>query len=303
MIRGAPSARFRQPARDAVRAKVESRLRHPSMRVPAVVAAACNRAGGVACWPQRGPGVDASEGRIRALQRLAYGSDATDAERARAVDELAELATRGAGRSEVQDADPADQAGGHTMSADVADAAPGPASVAAALNDEAPGHGRLLRWTIAAGGVGLLVGAALGWGAGQRIPADSAFPSTAGPSESADPATPLEDTDLLPLFDRLPLADESTRVASVDDAIDPASVRLLATRVDGPAAYLARTADGENVCLVLLLPASPSRSECTVDGRLPADGLSILYGAEGYGLSAAQLDPTGTVSLGLIVTF
>jgi hypothetical protein len=215
------------------------------------------------------------------------------------VDELAELATRGTGRDEVQGADHADQAGGRAMSVDAADAAPGPASAEPALNDEAPGRGRLLRWTISAGGVGLLLGAALGWGAGQRIPADSALPSAA-PSESADPGTPLEDTALLPLFDRLPLAAESTRVASVDDAIDPASVRLLATRVDGPAAYLARTADGENVCLVLLLPAGPSRSECTVDGRLPADGLSILYGAEGYGLSAAQLDPTGTVSLGLV---
>jgi hypothetical protein len=80
-------------------------------------------------------------------------------------------------------------------------------------------------------------------------------------------------------------------------------VRLLATRVDGPAAYLARTVDGENVCLVLELPTRPSRTECTVDGLLPADGLSILYGAVGYGLSAARLDPSGTVSLGLTVTF
>lgn len=229
--------------------------------------------------------MDANEGRIRSLQRTAYGADATDAERARAVTELAELAgvaARGAGpeetRSEEHDPD------GRQV-------------------PSTPTRGRLARWTVAAGGVGLLIGAAVGWGVGQRIPADSALPSTAGPSASADPGTPLEDTDLLPLFDRLPLADESARVASVDDAIDPASVRLLATRVDGPAAYLARTADGEDVCLVLLLPAAPSRSECTVDGRLPADGLSILYGAEGYGLSAAQLDPTGTVSLGLIVTF
>lgn len=229
--------------------------------------------------------MDANEGRIRSLQRTAYGADATDAERARAVTELAELsglAARGVGPEEArsEEHDPA-----------------------APQVPSTPTRGRLVRWTIAAGGVGLLIGAAVGWGVGQRIPADSALPPTAGPSAVADPGTPLEDTDLLPLFDRLPLADESARVASVDDAIDPASVRLLATRVDGPAAYLARTADGEDVCLVLLLPAAPSRSECTVDGRLPADGLSILYGAEGYGLSAAQLDPSGTVSLGLIVTF
>ncbi|MBT2517843.1 hypothetical protein J7E29_10390 [Streptomyces sp. ISL-90] len=57
------------------------------------------------------------------------------------------------------------------------------------------------------------------------------------------------------------------------------------------------------MCLVLVLPAGPSRMECTVGGLLPADGLSILYGAQGYGLAAARLATTGTVSLGLIVTF
>ena len=233
--------------------------------------------------------MDVNEGSTRRLQRTAYGAGATDAERARAVYELAELAS------------PVDRPGDGSAEADTADAAADPAPGRPAPN--APVRGSPLRWTLAAGGVGLLVGAALGWGLGQRMPADSAFPATAQPSESADLGAPLEGTDLLRLFDRLPPAAESTQVASVDDVIDPTSVRLLATRVDGPAAYLARTTDGENVCLVLLLPAGPSRSECTVDGRLPADGLRILYGAEGYGLSAAQLDPTGTVSLGLVVTF
>jgi hypothetical protein len=246
--------------------------------------------------------VDASEGRIRALQRLAYGVEATDAERARAVDELAELAARGAGSDGVQVADPADQAGGRTMSADAEDDAPGPASADQTPGDVASGRRRLVRWTVAASAVGLLLGAAIGWSAGQGAPGDTASP-TGAPSSSADPGTPLEESDLLPLFDRLPLAEQSAQVAAVDDAIDPASVRLLATRVDGPAAYLARTTDGENVCLVLTLPTGPSRSECTVDGLLPGDGLSILYGAEGYGLSAARLSSTGTVSLGLIVAF
>ena len=100
------------------------------------------------------------------------------------------------------------------------------------------------------------------------------------------------------MFDRLPPAATSEQVARLVDVIDPESVRLLATRVDGPAAYLARTVDGEDVCLVLVLPDAPTRSECTVDGHLPAGGLSILYGAQAYGLSAALLDPTGTVSLG-----
>lgn len=252
--------------------------------------------------------MDASEGRVRALQRIAYGADATDAERARAVAELDELAAHGDDRDEVGRAggggDRGDAGVGEGESpgaGEGADESEGDAA-GSPSNDDASGRGRLVRWTAAAAGIGLLLGAALGWAAGQRVAMESAARSVdTSPTEA--PGMPLEETDLLPLFDRLPLAEESARVASVDEEIDPASVRLLATRVDGPAAFLTRTVDGENVCLVLLLPAGPSRIECTVDGLLPADGLSILYGAQGYGLAAARLATTGTVSLGLIVTF
>ncbi|MDQ2661238.1 MAG: hypothetical protein M3Y52_05130 [Actinomycetota bacterium] len=241
--------------------------------------------------------MDVDEGSIRRLQRIAFGAGATPDERERAVTELARLAVLGTRH------DTASAGGAGERSSSVAGAT-------YATDTSNPPHGapgehvvvrrRLLRWTLAAGGIGLLVGAVLGWGAGQRAPLESALPATAGESESEEVGTPLADTDLLRVFDRLPPAAESTRVASVDDAIDPTSVRLLATRVDGPAAHLARTIDGENVCLVLLMPVGPSRIECTVDGRLPADGLQILYGAEGYGLAAAELDQTGTVSLGLV---
>lgn len=242
--------------------------------------------------------MDGDEGSIRRLQRIAYGADATPEERERAVDELAQLAVRGSRRVETG-------SGGAVVSSGVrasdgtGDAVSDAATVRRASSD-APGRSGLLRWTLVAGGLGLVVGAVLGWGAGQRLPVDVASLSTPGASASTEPGTPLEATGLLRVFDRLPLAAESSRVASVDESIDPASVRLLATRVDGPAAHLARTADGENVCLVLLMPVGPSRIECTVDGLLPADGLTILYGAEGYGLAAAELDQTGTVSLGLV---
>lgn len=239
----------------------------------------------------RGAVVDASEGRIRALQRLAYGADASDAERARAVDELAGLAAAGPGRDEIKSGDSGDPV------VEVDRAPP-----QGERDNTTPGRGRVLRWSTVAGAVGLLLGVVLGWGLSERL-ADSAMFTAASPSVSATPTTPLADTRLLAVFDRLPLAAEASRVAEVVDAIDPASVRLLATRVEGPAAYLARTADGEDVCLVLLLPAGSPRSECTVDGRLPADGLSILYGAQGYGLAAARLGPTGAVSLGLIVDY
>lgn len=232
----------------------------------------------------KGTGVDAREDRIGTLQRLAYGADATDAERARAVAELAALAARGARRE--------GEAG------EVVDAVPGEQARDTSPSLRADGRSRLVRWTAAAAGLGLLLGGALGWVAGRGIPTESAVPAPTAPPDPADPGTPLEDTELLAVFDRLPPAAASAQVASLVDVIDPDSVRLLATRVDGPAAYLARTVDGENVCLVLVLPDAPTRSECTVDGSLPAGGLSILYGAQAYGLSAALLDPTGTVSLG-----
>jgi hypothetical protein len=245
----------------------------------------------------RGAVVDASEGRIRALQRLAYGADASDAERARAVDELAGLAAAGPGRDEIKSGDSGDPV------VEVDRAPPqGNRLPLQGKRDTTPGRCGVLRWSTVAGAVGLLLGVVLGWGLSERL-ADSAMFTAASPSVSATPTTPLADTRLLAVFDRLPLAAEASRVAEVVDAIDPASVRLLATRVEGPAAYLARTADGEDVCLVLLLPAGSPRSECTVDGRLPADGLSILYGAQGYGLAAARLGPTGAVSLGLIVDY
>ena len=262
--------------------------------------------------------MDATEARIRALQRTAYGADATEEERARAVAELVELAVQAAGRDGVQSGVPGREGNGATAptdasnapdatdaraAADAGDGTRGRAFAHGEPKDDLPGRARLVRWTIAAGGVGLLLGAALGWAAGLRVPADAIFPSVVGPSPSAGPGTALERTDLLPLFDRLPLADESVRVADVDATIDPASVRLLATRADGPSGYLTRTLDGENVCLVLMLPAGPSSLACTIDGVVPADGLRVQYYAQGYGLAVARLMSSGTVTLGLMVTF
>ena len=241
--------------------------------------------------------MDASEARLRALQRRAYGADATDEERARAVDELAELAALGT----VRDKRPGTAA---TTTADQAAGPEGPADAPHGRADiPALDRRNLVRWTSAAGGAGLLLGALLGWGAGQRMAPGSDIPSAGSPSAegSADAVVPLGDTDLFTLIEQLPPAAESARVAIVDETIDPASVRLLASRLGGPAAYVARTIDGENVCLVLLLPTDAARSECTEDGRLPADGLRVLYGAQEYRPAVGRLDSTGVVSLDLIV--
>lgn len=233
--------------------------------------------------------MDSDEGRIRALQRVAYGVGATADERAQA---LAELTARASGSER--------RGGGNSNAADAAagPGAAGPAPVGA----DTTGRRRLIRWTVAAAAAGLLLGGVIGWIAASPR-AESGTPAAGPPPVPADPGIRLEDTELLAVFDRLPLAAESARVAAFEDAIDPASVRLLAARVDGPTAFLARTADADDVCLVILLPDGTARSECTVEGRLPAAGLKITYGAYGYGLAAAQLDPSGTVSLGLVISF
>jgi hypothetical protein len=54
---------------------------------------------------------------------------------------------------------------------------------------------------------------------------------------------------------------------------------------------------------VLMLPAGPSSLACTIDGVVPADGLRVQYYAQGYGLAVARLTNSGTVTLGLMVTF
>ncbi len=243
--------------------------------------------------------MDVEQGSIRRLQRIAYGADATSDEREQAVNELARLAVLGTRRVEAVSGGPAVPSDQVFASDDVMDAA-SDSLIEREASHHTSEHPGPLRWALVAGALGLVVGGMLGWGVGQRMPADFASPSAAAPSRSGESGTPLEETGLLRVFDRLPPAAESDRVARVDEMIDPESVRLLATRVDGPAAHLARTSDGENVCLVLLMPVGPARIECTVDGRLPADGLQILYGAEGYGLAAAELDQSGTVSLGLV---
>ena len=168
-----------------------------------------------------------------------------------------------------------------------------------AAPDDHANRRRVVRWAAVAGVIGVAIGAALGWAAGQRVPERSTSSSTLYAEWSPAPGMLLADTTLLPLFDRLPLADEAPRVAGLDDDIDEASVRLLAARTDGPSAYLARTVDGVDVCLVLVLPDGPFRRACTADGIFPIDGLAVEYGASGYGLAVARLSSAGTVALGL----
>lgn len=261
--------------------------------------------------------MNATERRIRELQRIAYGADATDEERAEAMAELEDLSRRvePVERAEpvarVEPVEPgqsieaAEAVAPRDRGVTTTDAAPAGGRPPTARPTTAPmadgGRRRLVRWSAVAASVGLLVGGALGWSTAQRVPATSSSSSRFGIVSTPEPGVPVEDTRIPQLFDRLPLADEAARIAGIDDSVDPASVRLVASRTDGPSAFVVRAFDGADVCLVLAFPTGPFRRECTTQGIFPLDGLSVEYGPDGYGLAVARLSTAGTVSLGLIV--
>ncbi|MDR6906578.1 hypothetical protein J2X63_002264 [Agromyces sp. 3263] len=241
--------------------------------------------------------MNATERRIRELQRIAYGADATDEERAEAMAELEDLSRR---VEPVARAEPVERVESVQPGQSIEDAeAVVPGDRGVTRTDAA--RCRLVRWTAVAASVGLLVGGALGWSTAQRVPATSSSSSRFGIVSTPEPGVPVEDTRIPQLFDRLPLADEAARIAGIDDSVDPASVRLVASRTDGPSAFVVRAFDGADVCLVLAFPTGPFRRECTTQGIFPLDGLSVEYGPDGYGLAVARLSTAGTVSLGLIV--
>ena len=259
--------------------------------------------------------MDSSDGRIRALQRIAYGAGASPAERARALTELVQLQERAAAAAQPG---PGDVSGGRSRGSTAPDAPPASFTAAPAMPEPAehrPGRSAgMLRGALVVGSIGVVVGGVIGWGIGQGAPVETSSSrtstSTGASGASAAEGTvrgadgmPLESTDLLPLMGRLPTADEAARVARLDPPMDPESVGLLASRADGPTAFLARTADGGDLCLVVLMPSGPSRSACTMVGRFPIGGLRVEYYADGYGLVAAHLDDSGAVELNLSVPF
>ena len=253
---------------------------------------------------------------IAELQRMAYGADTPDTVRARASAELAELAAAAGGRH------PSAAATARDVAA-VAEGVPDPGTGPESTPDGTTGERRpdpagpdpvvddgVRRWgghwTAIAGVAGLLVGAALGVAGSRLAPAESEVTTAdiapTGPRPgSGEPGTPLQASGLLLLFDRLPPVEETGEVelAAAED-LDPASVRLLASRADGPTAYLARTSDGTDVCLVLLLPQTDApRGRCTTGGMMPVQGLRISHAAPSLGFVVAILNPSGTITLGL----
>jgi hypothetical protein len=198
--------------------------------------------------------------RIARLQRMAYGADTPDPVRARAFAELAALTA--AGRDEVRP-EPAERDAGAAASGT---------------------RGRL----IAACAVALAAGVAIGWSL-------DVLAVRVGSARTV----PASETEAWRVFDLPALNGHPARFPepTVELELDPESRRVLATRWDGVRLIAVRSTDGEDACLILVVPSGPPATACTVDGRFPIGGLVTVTEAPGGEAYAATWDVTGRISL------
>ncbi len=243
------------------------------------------------------------EERVRRLQRLAFGADASPDERQAALDEL-------------------DRLGQHdAVSAGMADAAPLPDSSDRAqpevtVDDPGPpatrrSKGFALRVGVITGAiavvVGVIAGFAAGWQAQPGRPASttastgSPGPVNAGPRLHADvfAAMPIAlETDAARVFDRTQTPadtpDLETPLAEVTSLLGPIATRLLATTPDGTAVFAAR--DDTDICLIAVFTDGGAASVCTQRGRFPSEGLRMSAGGPDVIVYVAW-SPDGVVHL------
>lgn len=238
----------------------------------------------------------ADDERIARLQRLAYGAGTPDDVRVRAREELAELAAM------AEAAAKAEAAEAERLHAPERRAPRRPGHGATGSEPDTVRGGTRQRKRMAlVGAAGLVAGAALGVAIGLAIPSGPVVddPAPNAPAfGSGEPDTPLAETVLPSLFEKLLPVTDPGEVARAVPGIDPLTVRLVATRTDGPAAYLARTAESGDVCLAVLFPDGSTASRCTSSGRLPAGGLRVDSASPAHPSVAAILTAAGIVTLG-----
>lgn len=223
--------------------------------------------------------------RVADLERIVYGSGASDEEREHAARELLEL------RAALAAAERADEAGTTAETADVeaadADSAPAPHTddpVAAA------DPRRRFRRVIIAATAALVVGVLAGWQLGAReaeqqaelaAAADSAFPGPRTQAEYLAALPAAADSPATEVFDRPATAADAPEASWMPDVVGAgADSRLLAIRSDGTSIYAVH--DGDEYCLYVLLPALEGGTMgCTEGGRFPAEGLQLGMSVEG----------------------
>ncbi|MGR2752523.1 hypothetical protein [Agromyces arachidis] len=228
---------------------------------------------------------DAIEERTARLQRIAYGADASEAERAEAAAQLAALR----GRPDAVGAGPVERA-----------AAPRPADEPGTPDEEhdhrrvgterrrigvRPGTRRTLAFSSAALGIGVVIGLWVGTGV--------------GPSATDGGDVPVAETVAWEVFER-PATDGDVAQHPgplVDLGTDDSTRRLLLTRSDGVRLIAVRTTDGENACLILALPVGRPATACTEDGRFPLEGIRAEISVQGVGVYLAGWRPDGQADI------
>jgi hypothetical protein len=226
--------------------------------------------------------------RMARLQRLAYGADASDDARAAARSELAAMrAPRTAADDALPPAGREPGTGAHPADA-VAPARQDHES-ARAGGTAGRERRRIIRIAVVSAVAALLVGAATGWALG----------SASDPSMGAGDDAPIEWTRAWQVFDRRPGDGDLVRHPPPDAEVelDDSSRRLLVTRSDGLRLVAARTADGGNACLILVLPVGRPGIACTEFGRFPAGGLRAEVSAPAVGEYVAIWNADGRVTV------
>ena len=215
---------------------------------------------------------------VARLQRIAYGSGATDAERAAAARALAE-ATSAEGQTSARGPASTEPAGQpHPRPTARTGSRAGGAETSAA--HERPET--RLRWAIVSGAAALAVGLLIGWGLGSR---DAARPPVLADGPPADELTYAEYLDALPLVMDAEASAVFARESISGDALPPPwardgffQPRLLLTLSDGSRVFAARRDD--EVCVVLAFPIDGGQSRCTEGGRFPEAGIRVAAARE-----------------------
>lgn len=230
---------------------------------------------------------DDLEARIARLQRVAYGADATDAERSAAEAELAALRERGDAREGDAGGAPAPGGAGEAPARSAADAASASPVSPSARPAGSPRSGR--RAVLAYSAVALVAGAVIGWAVGSGI----------APSEGSDVGVPVAETRAWEVFERPATDGDFVRHPGplVDIGTDDSTRRLLLTRSDGVRLIAVRTMDGENACIILALPVGQPATACTEDGRFPREGIRAEISVQGVGVYLAGWTPDGQADI------
>lgn len=228
--------------------------------------------------------------RIARLQRIAYGADATAEARAAARAELASARTPVDGTAH-ESPDVAEESPvAEDRAAPTGDAAArGTGTRSAGTTTGARDRRIGIRVAVVSAVATLLVGAATGWMLGSA--------SDASMGAGDDP--PIEWTRAWQVFDRRAGDGDFVRHPPPEDAVelDDSSRRLLVTRSDGVRLVAARTADGGNACLILVLPVGRPGIACTELGRFPAGGLRAEVSARAVGEYVAIWYADGRVTV------